>query len=132
MMLHPTQELEPPANPARFRGNWPDLVRKALVGTAAHSHDEPQSHGVRLLHDIAEIFMLCGKKRMSSEKLAAELGSLEGSVWAEWGRGSPISANGVARLLKAFGIRPRRDRNGSYYAFFDFDDAFKRYLTPKP
>lgn len=42
--------------------------------------------------------------------------------------GRPISARGVANLLKPYNIRPHRDRANNVYLAVDFEDAFKRYL----
>lgn len=36
-------------------GDWPQLVRASLVGIAAQPDDEPQSPGVLLLRDVAEV-----------------------------------------------------------------------------
>lgn len=43
--------------------------------------------------------------------------------------GRPISARGIAKLLKPYGIGPAQDRFGSFYRPTDFSDAFDRYLS---
>ena len=57
-----------------------------------------------------------------------ELLSDEEGPWAEWRRGNPITARGIAKLLKPYGISPTKDRNGRFYRVNDFRDAFARYL----
>jgi hypothetical protein len=57
---------------------------------------------------------------------------MEGRPWPEW-KGKPISSNAVARLLKAFGIKPgcvgdRKKDSG--YEVKQFEEAFTRYLSP--
>ena len=113
-------------------GIWPDRVRGALVGLAGQSDDEPQSAGVLLLRDIAEILERRTGDKIGSTDLCAELCALEESPWPEWRRGSPITARGVAKLLKPFGIKPNRDRAGSYYPLRGFADALDRYLPATP
>lgn len=114
-------------------GVWPDRVRGALIGLAGQSDDEPQSAGVLLLRDIAEILERRTGEKIGSTDLCAELCALEESPWAEWRHGSPITTRGIAKLLKPFGISPRRENRGSFYPLRGFADAIARYVhdTPK-
>ncbi|MCP8896368.1 DUF3631 domain-containing protein [Shinella daejeonensis] len=111
-------------------GRWPELIRSALVGAAAvQGDDEPQSAGVLLLRDIAEIFEARQATGISSTDLCSALCGLEESPWQEWRRGSPITTRGIAKLLKPYSINPQRGREGSSYRRMDFADAFNRYLS---
>ena len=60
---------------------------------------------------------------------------MENRPWPDFGRGKPITASGVARLLKPFGVRPKSIRTGTGtqkgYEMADFEDAFARYLLPQ-
>lgn len=109
-------------------GSWSAAIRAALIASSAQSEDEPQSAGVLLLRDVAAIFELQGKNQVSSTSLCDSLCALEASPWAEWRGGRPISTRGVAQLLKAFGIVPRRGRTNNSYVVQDFADAIARYL----
>lgn len=110
--------------------HWPKTVRAALVGMSKTGEaDEPQSAGVMLLRDLAELFETRRGDRLGSADLTEALCALEESPWAEWRRGSPISPRGVAKLLKPYGIRPNHDKGGSFYRPSDFKDAFARYLV---
>ncbi|WPY94597.1 DUF3631 domain-containing protein [Limimaricola variabilis] len=100
-----------------------------MVASAAKVEDEPQSDGALLLRDIAAIFTTPRGERINSSDLCDTLCALEDSPWGEWRGNKPISTRGVAQLLKPFGIKPIRDRAGSFYRMHDFDDAFARYLT---
>ncbi len=113
-------------------GDWPETVRAALVGLAEQNEEESQSPGVLLLRDIAEILGSRQDKRLGSGELCNILCNLEESPWGEWRRGSPITTRGIAKLLKPYGIKPRRDRNGSCYWQTDFTDPIKRYLSDHP
>ena len=110
-------------------GAWPKAIRDALVGAAAQVDDEPQSAGVLLLRDVAEVFDAKGIASISSTGLCTALCELEESPWNEWRGGRPISTRGIAKLLKPYGIEPKRDRHHRYYRRMDFTDAFKRYLS---
>jgi hypothetical protein len=70
------------------------------------------------------IFAEKGIDRMTSADLVDALVALEGHPWAEWKAGKAITATGMARLLKPFGISPVERA----YQLFQFDDAFQRYL----
>lgn len=113
-------------------GGWPDIIRGALVGLASQVDDEPQSAGVLLLRDVAEVLETRRTERLGSTELCEALGALEEAPWAEWRRGSPITPRGVARLLKAFGITPQRDKAGRFYRLIDFADPLERYLSDTP
>lgn len=110
-------------------GEWPQLIRASLVGLASRPDDEPQSAGVLLLRDVAEVFQTKRDERLGSSDLIEALCGLEESPWAEWRGGRPISTRGIAKLLKPFGVSPAQDRFGSFYRYPDFVDAFGRYLS---
>lgn len=111
-------------------GHWPVTIRAALVGMHQEVEaDEPQSAGVLLLRDVAEIFEAKRAERIGSTDLLNALCALEESPWSEWRGGRPISTRGIAKLLKPYGINPRRDRANNIYALIDFTDAFNRYLS---
>jgi putative DNA primase/helicase len=114
-------------------GSWPRRLRAALVAVSRQEiEDDPASPGVLLLSDIAEILDRWKGVTISSHELLAELTADEEGPWAEWRRGDPITARGIAKLLKEFGIRPTRDRNGRFYRVADLRDACDRYLEAPP
>jgi putative DNA primase/helicase len=69
---------------------------------------------------------------LSSTELVEALIAIEGRQWADWKAGKPITANGLARLLAPFRIKPGtiRTANGTPkgYQLSQFEDAFERYL----
>jgi putative DNA primase/helicase len=110
-------------------GPWPKRLRYALTGTAQQEiEEEPTSPGILLLTDIADILVRRKDTSISSRDLLAELTADEEGPWAEWRRGEPITARGIARLLKEFGIRPTRDRTGRFYLIRDLQEAVDRYI----
>jgi putative DNA primase/helicase len=112
---------------------WPQRIRDALVGGAKQeAEEEPASAGILLLTDIAEILVRRKGTSISSRDLLVELTSDEESPWAEWRRGDPITARGIAKLLKEFGIRPTRDRKGRFYWISDLQEAVERYIEAPP
>jgi Protein of unknown function (DUF3631) len=103
-------------------GVWPEAARQACAAAVAGTDD--QSVRMLLLADIKAIFAEKGIDRMTSADLVDALAALEGHPWAEWRAGKAITATGMARLLKPFGISPVERA----YQLFQFDDAFQRYL----
>jgi putative DNA primase/helicase len=111
-------------------GHWPETIRRALIGMhRATEVEAPQSAGVLLLRDLAQIFASRKGERIGSTELCEAICALEESPWGEWRGGRPISTRGIAKLLKPYGIGPAQDRYGSFYRPTDFADAFDRYLS---
>lgn len=111
-------------------GRWPVTIRAALVGMHHEVEaDEPQSAGVLLLRDVAEIFETKRQAGIGSTDLLNALCALEESPWSEWRGGRPISTRGIAELLRPYGIEPKRDMTHRFYRRIDFTDAFNRYLS---
>jgi Protein of unknown function (DUF3631) len=106
-------------------GDWPECARLACAAAVAGAEDE--SVKALLLADIRAIFAEKSTDHLSSADLVEALVALEGHPWAEW-KGKAITQNGLARLLKPFGISPVKRT----YELFQFDDAFERYLPQDP
>lgn len=114
-------------------GAWPEQARKAaaLLGGVANDGD---SAGPMLLADVRDVFKEKKVDRLPSADLVTELVKMEERPWPEWSRGNPLSATGLARLLKPFGVHPKQMKHDGEktrgYDRADFADAFSRYLTP--
>jgi putative DNA primase/helicase len=124
----------------RAGGEWPERARKAAVTLSGNGVVEDDSTGVMLLGDIKAIFEQRALdaetnphwNEILSKQLVEALAAMEGRPWPEW-KGKPISSTAVARLLKAFGIKPgcvgdRKKDSG--YEVKQFEEAFTRYLSP--
>lgn len=117
-------------------GEWPELAREAARELSAAPDDD--SHGVRLLADIREIFEDLEVDKISSADLCYRLAAIEDSPWPEYGRsGKPITPPALASLLRPYKIAPgtiRLDARGTPkgYRLAQFRDAFARYLPPRP
>jgi hypothetical protein len=117
-------------------GDWPDKARQAARALASAADNGDTSVGGQLLSDIKAIFAERGNADwLPSEEIAGTLGKTEGRPWGEFGRsGKPITANGLARLLRPFGIHSGKAREEGYtpgtrgYALASFKDVFARYL----
>jgi hypothetical protein len=109
-------------------GSWPERARSAAVRLSGNREDS-ETTAAALLADIREVFT--DVDRMESRLLVSALASKEGSPWAEWRGGRPITVNQVAAILSPFGIHPKTIRFGGRTAkgYFrsDFEDAFERY-----
>ena len=111
---------------------WPQQARQAAVTLSGQTAMEDSDDlGVTLLADIQRVFPL-DEDRISSKDLLEELLKLEDAPWLTWRRGQALTQNGVARLLKPFGIRPTKLRiegdTPRGYCRDDFADAWSRYL----
>ncbi len=117
-------------------GEWPERARAALVQLLTGTAAEDQSVGVRLLADIRSAFHAAQCDRLASGDLLAKLNLDETMPWGEFTSGRPLSAIGLARLLKPFGIQPRTIRleqgTGKGYFKESFADAWARYLPSPP
>jgi hypothetical protein len=113
-------------------GEWPSRTRQAAQALAAAASDDDQSVRIALLTDIRRIFAERGADRLPSAELVEALVAIEGRPWAEWKAAKAITANGLARLLAPFAIKPGTIRTGygtpKGYQLVQFEDAFARYL----
>lgn len=115
--------------------DWPEAARKAALKISGKQQDENNaSAGVMLLSDIESIFESeKARERISTADLLNKLNEMEDRPWPEWYRGQPITARQIAKILKPYGIIPRKLRfghgTGRGYELNQFKDAFNRYLN---
>ena len=112
-------------------GEWPEQARWATGKLEKDTEDDAVV--IMLLEDIETIFDKAKDDKMPSTYLIDKLEQMLDRPWPEFGRtGKPITAAGVARLLKPFGIRTKQlwmgDRNCRGYRLRQFRNTFKRYL----
>jgi putative DNA primase/helicase len=110
-------------------GEWPELMRKSMLGMVDSADD---SIGPKLLRDIQEVFQSHPGERVFSEDLVEALKDKKESPWVDWNRGKGLTQNGLARLLKPFGVHSKtmriaEDRKKGY-ELDGFKDAFQRYI----
>jgi putative DNA primase/helicase len=113
-------------------GEWPELGRRGAIAIAKALDANDASVSVRLLADIKAILEEQRTDRIASARLVGLLGIMEDRPWPEWKGGKPLTQNGLARLLRSFGICPDTIRIGETtakgYLLSQFKDAFDRYL----
>lgn len=117
-------------------GEWPERAREAAIALLTGEHrEDSESLGVRLLRDIRDVFDVEAKDRLSTDNILDQLRSPDDSPWQAL-RGEPLDANRLARMLRAYGIRPEKMRVGSGtfrgYRRASFEDAWTRYLPAAP
>jgi len=112
-------------------GNWPARARSACL---ALTGDEPDdgAPGTRLLADLREVWKE-SEPELFTTTILDRLKKLEESPWSEWGRkAEPITATGLAGLLKPYRVRSQNIRVGGAqakgYLRKDLADAWHRYL----
>jgi len=119
-------------------GEWTFLARGALLELFGIAGGHEQEIKLQLLTDISVIFRTAGAEALPTKDLLAQLVEIEDSPWGEWGKsGKPLSAHGLAQLLKGFRIYHTKVRIGREtpwsYERKSFEEAFARYLsTPTP
>jgi Protein of unknown function (DUF3631) len=115
-------------------GDWPQRMRQAIVALCIEAQYADESIGKQLLADIRQVFDELSEERLSSSQLATALAQIETSPWGEYCNGKGLTASRLARLLKPYGISPGgmriADKTPRGYTLDQFDDAFKRYVSP--
>jgi len=88
------------------------------------------------LTDVKGVFAEHAVDRIFSSDLIKELQALTDSPWADWNKGRGLTTNGLARLLKPFGVSSKTMRiDGTLakgYTFESLLDAFNRYIPCAP
>ena len=112
---------------------WDDRLAEAAVAINGQRQDRDPSLGMQLLRDIRGVFDRLDVDRIASADLARHLADIEGAPWAEL-RGVPIDAQGIAKRLRAYEVRPGAHWiDGATHRGYlreDFHDAWQRYLPP--
>jgi Protein of unknown function (DUF3631) len=107
--------------------DWPDRARRAAVTLSGTRSAEDDSAGVLLLSHLRTVFVGRDTDRLSTEILLDALRGLDESPWSDW-CGKPLTARGLARLLKPYAIGPHSDGTTRGYKRESFEDAWGRYL----
>lgn len=112
---------------------WHALARRAAPLLAGTDVGTTLETSVTLLEDIHSIFASEMLERISTQVLLARLCELDDRPWPQINRGKPLSAAGLARLLKRYRIKAKMFRESSErtlrgYSVDDFREAFERYL----
>ncbi len=111
-------------------------LRRVLEATAVLSDDDEDAGATALLEDLRRVFEERSIRRVSTAVLLDDLIAMEDRPWGDLeGNGRPITSQAIAKLLRPFGIRPRKFREGSrtpwgYVRDRVVDEAFERYLEP--
>jgi putative DNA primase/helicase len=117
-------------------GEWAEQAR--IVAAKISSVDDDETPGIQLLEDLRSLFASerCVETGfgLSSTQVVRSLTEMENRPWPEFVNGKPITARGVAKLLKPFKIFPRKIKQAAGwgpngYSPAQFESAFKRYLA---
>jgi Protein of unknown function (DUF3631) len=119
-------------------GDWPQRARdaaQAITGAEAQ-HEEDNSASVRLLADLRGVFDIAAADALYTTTILDALHKLEDAPRADW-YGHPLATRDLARLLRAFDVRPKdvrehRGPNRKGYARADLHDPWARYVPRQP
>lgn len=111
-------------------GRWPERARRACLAMTGDDPDD-SGIGIRLLADLYEIWGT--EDYLFTSTILSRLHKVEESPWLQWRRNEPITARGLAGLLKPYGVKSRTVRVGEEtskgYARADLTDSWTRYVT---
>lgn len=112
-------------------GQWPERARVAAVALVSDAKGKPPTLGVRLLADIRHVFG--DRDQLPTKLLIEDLIAIDESPWGDL-RGKPMDPRSLARMLSRYEISSKTIRMEAStpkgYARSDFEDAWKRYLSP--
>lgn len=116
-------------------GDWLARARMAAVVLAGAAEVEDESRSVLVLSDIRDILSEKAAERIPTSELLDALHAVEEHPWAEdYRHGRPLRAEGLAALLRPYGIKAHQMKvagtNLRGYDADQFTDAFVRYLPP--
>lgn len=114
---------------------WAKAARSAAVELSRAADVESVDPAEQLIRDIERVFKAAhGAKQLPVDMLHAALVDLDGSMWAEFDRGQPLTKARLGRMLIPFGVRSIVARVGGkvarVYQREAFADAFSRYGSP--
>jgi putative DNA primase/helicase len=121
-------------------GDWRSRARDAALELSADGAQEDESTiGIALLTDIKQVFVERQVAQIKSEDLLDELNKRDDRPWPEFSKGDkPMTASGLAKILKPFKIKPSTLRfgkgpkdTGKGYKLKHFNDAFARYTVDR-
>ena len=135
---------ELPGYDNRLRMNWNSLIAIAeLAGVqaravkAARRIEETKTEvglSLRLLKDIREIFDKHDVEKILTRTLIEDLVIDQEKPWADYSRGQPLNAKGLAKLLATYQIFSKEVHTDSGHSKgFErkqFEDAWDRYTKP--
>jgi Protein of unknown function (DUF3631) len=111
-------------------GHWPQRARDACTKlTGTNTADEADA--TRLLTDIHAIFN--GTEKLTTTAVLERLNADETRPWGGWHRGIGLNARDLAKMLKPYGISPKKVRLSPDesplmgYEATHFVDAWTRY-----
>jgi hypothetical protein len=112
--------------------DWPARARRAALSISGTPEVEEDTASIRLLAGIRGVFTIKGAERLSTGDLIEALRADDEAPWAEWNHGRGLRPEGLAYLLRPYGIRAHQMKLGGVnlrgFARDDFADAFSRYL----
>ena len=119
-------------------GTWPAEARK--IALRLSDSDDTETVSILLLMKIREILdELPGEKEfIPTDHLIRELNDERCQPWSDWGNGKGLTATKLARILKDFGLRPKRvwnkieEKKEMSYNRKDLEPVLERYSPPNP
>jgi hypothetical protein len=115
-------------------GTWPQRARRAALALSAGMvRTDDDDAGTLLLADLRDLYTdRGGAEELTTAEILEYLHTAPERPWAAWHHGRPLSDQGLARLLRPYGVHSRNLRTGALvrkgYRRDDLVDAWDRYL----
>lgn len=113
-------------------GTWPAAARTAAIEMVTSSKNRRPSRGIQLLRDLRSVFV--DDVFLPSKEVLARLHNLPDSQWMDVGYGRALTAQGLAKDLERYQVRPSQGRvlgtPTRGYRRQDLLDVWARYLPP--
>jgi hypothetical protein len=114
-------------------GPWPERARRACAEMCAVMTEDEGTAGERLLVDLLSIWDT-NEEHLPTAVILDRLREIEEAPWSDY-FGKPLTARGLAKLLRPYGVKSRNIRIGGDntvpkgYARDDLADPWHRYAT---
>jgi len=94
-------------------GSWPEMARKAAIALSGGRDTVDEEKGIQLLQNIKDVFDAKNCEHIASCELVAALIAEEEWPWVTYRKNDkPLNQHILARLLKPFGVGPKKMRVG--------------------
>ena len=129
----------------RERDNWLPLFQIAQIASSQwsdsaaaafraieleRSANVPVASGTELLMDIRQSLIDFIDVEIRASDLLIRLINMQDSDWQQFNYGKPITHKKLNKMLRPYGIQPKKRREANVFLLDNLQDAFNRYLPP--
>ncbi len=110
---------------------WSDSAAAAFRAIELErSANVPVASGTELLMDIRQSLIDFIDAEIRASDLLIRLINMQDSDWQQFNYGKPITHKKLNKMLRPYGIQPKKRREANVFLLDNLQDAFNRYLPP--